>query len=57
MDEKGIALPSRAAAAWGWRRRRFEFEEFGKREEFSVKSWYQDVQTGAGADALLLPPN
>jgi DNA invertase Pin-like site-specific DNA recombinase len=35
---------------------RFEIEEFGKREGFSVKSWHQDVQTGARADALLLRP-
>jgi DNA invertase Pin-like site-specific DNA recombinase len=34
----------------------FEIEGFGSREGFSVKSWYQDVQTGAGADALLLRP-
>jgi hypothetical protein len=35
---------------------RHEIEAFGAREGFSVKSWYQDVQTGAGADALLLRP-
>jgi DNA invertase Pin-like site-specific DNA recombinase len=35
---------------------RFEIETFGKREGFTVKSWHQDVQTGAGADALLLRP-
>src|SRR5215469_16359021 len=35
---------------------RFEIEAFGAREGFSVKSWHQDVQTGAGADALLLRP-
>jgi DNA invertase Pin-like site-specific DNA recombinase len=35
---------------------RFEIEEFGKRDGVSVKSWYQDVQTGAGAGALLLRP-
>jgi Resolvase, N terminal domain len=35
---------------------RFEIEAFGAREGFSVKSWYQGVQTGAGADALLLRP-
>lgn len=31
---------------------RFEIEAFGVREGFAVRSWYQDVQTGAGADAL-----
>ena len=35
---------------------RFEIEAFGAREGFSVKSCYQGVQTGAGADALLLRP-
>jgi DNA invertase Pin-like site-specific DNA recombinase len=35
---------------------RFEIEAFGAREGFSINSWYQDVQTGAGADALLLRP-
>src|SRR6202007_3083331 len=29
---------------------------FAVREGFSVNSWYQDVQSGAGADALLLRP-
>ena len=35
---------------------RSEIEAFGAREGFSVKTWYQDVQTGKGADALLLRP-
>jgi DNA invertase Pin-like site-specific DNA recombinase len=35
---------------------RFDIEAFGQREGFSVRSWHQDVQTGAGADALLLRP-
>src|ERR1700726_4804417 len=35
---------------------RFEIEAFGEREGFAVKDWHQDVQTGAGADALLLRP-
>ena len=35
---------------------RHEIEVFGPREAFSIKSWHQDVQTGAGADALLLRP-
>jgi DNA invertase Pin-like site-specific DNA recombinase len=35
---------------------RFDIEHFGKREGFSVLSWYQDIQTGAGKDALLLRP-
>ena len=35
---------------------RQEIEAFGLREGFSIKSWHQDVQTGAGVDALLLRP-
>jgi len=35
---------------------RHEIEAFALREGFVVRSWYQDVQTGAGADALLLRP-
>jgi hypothetical protein len=32
---------------------RHEIEAFGAREGFSVKSWYQDMQTGVGTDALM----
>jgi len=35
---------------------RHEIEAFGVREGSAVRSWYQDVQTGAGADALHLHP-
>jgi DNA invertase Pin-like site-specific DNA recombinase len=35
---------------------RRDIEVFGQREEFAVRSWHQDVQTGAGADALILRP-
>jgi DNA invertase Pin-like site-specific DNA recombinase len=35
---------------------RFDIEHFGNREGFSITSWYQDIQTGAGKDALLLRP-
>ena len=35
---------------------RREMEDFGAREGFTVNSWYQDVQTGGGADALQLRP-
>jgi hypothetical protein len=48
------ALVSRAAAAWGWGTH--DIESFESREGFAVKSWHQDIQTGAGADALLLRP-
>lgn len=35
---------------------RYEIERFASQEGFDVKSWRQDVQTGGGADALLLRP-
>jgi DNA invertase Pin-like site-specific DNA recombinase len=35
---------------------RHDIEVFSEREGFAVKTWYQDVQTGAGSDALLLRP-
>jgi hypothetical protein len=33
---------------------RQDIDSFGEREGFKVKSWYQDIQAGAGKDALLL---
>ena len=35
---------------------RRDIEAFGAREGFSPRAFYQDVQTGAGADALRLRP-
>jgi len=35
---------------------RHEIERFAVQEGFEVRSWYQDVQSGGGADALLLRP-
>ena len=35
---------------------RKDIEAFAAREGFHINSWHQDVQTGAGADALLLRP-
>ncbi len=35
---------------------RSDIEAFGAREGFRVRSWYQDVQTGAGKDPLPLRP-
>jgi DNA invertase Pin-like site-specific DNA recombinase len=51
-----VSTQEQGRSGLGLAAQRFEIEEFGKREGFSVKSWYQDVQTGAGADALLLRP-
>lgn len=33
-----------------------DIERFAMKEGLSIKSWYQDIQTGAGKDALLLRP-
>src|ERR1700730_16018268 len=35
---------------------RHEVERFASQEGLEVRSWYQDIQTGGGADALLLRP-
>ncbi len=35
---------------------RHEIERFALQEGFEVRSWHQDIQTGGGADALLLRP-
>src|SRR6202046_4690159 len=35
---------------------RHDIEVFGAKEGFFVKSWHQDIQTGAGKDALLMRP-
>jgi DNA invertase Pin-like site-specific DNA recombinase len=51
-----ISTREQGRSGLGLAAQRFEIEAFGAREGFSVKSWYQDVQTGAGADALLLRP-
>jgi DNA invertase Pin-like site-specific DNA recombinase len=51
-----VSTQEQGRSGLGLAAQRFEIEEFGKREGFSVRSWYQDVQTGAGADALLLRP-
>jgi len=40
----------------GLEAQRHDIEVFAAREGFAVKSWHQDVQTGAGANALLLRP-
>jgi DNA invertase Pin-like site-specific DNA recombinase len=35
---------------------RHDIESFSAREDFTIRSWHQDIQTGAGKDALLLRP-
>jgi DNA invertase Pin-like site-specific DNA recombinase len=40
----------------GLEAQRFEIKQFAVCEGFSINSWHQDIQTGAGTDALLLRP-
>ena len=69
MSDYGEGLTTQAAIGYlrvstrekdrsglGLAAQRHEIEAFSKREGFAVRSWYQDVQTGAGADALHLRP-
>ena len=51
-----VSTREQGRSGLGLAAQRAEIERFAAREEFSIKSWYQDIQTGAGADALLLRP-
>ena len=51
-----VSTKEQGRSGLGLAAQRRDIETFGEREGFSIKSWYQDVQTGAGADALLLRP-
>jgi DNA invertase Pin-like site-specific DNA recombinase len=51
-----VSTREQGRSGLGLAAQRFEIEAFGMREGFSVKVWHQDVQTGAGKDALLLRP-
>lgn len=50
------SAPRNEAAEACLESQRHEIADFGAREGFAVNSWYQDVQTGRGADALQLRP-
>lgn len=51
-----VSTQEQGRSGLGLAAQRWEIEAFGVREGFSVKSWHQDVQTGAGTDALLQRP-
>jgi len=51
-----VSTQEQGRSGLGLAAQRFEIECFGAREGFTIKSWHQDIQTGAGADALLLRP-
>ena len=51
-----VSTQEQGRSGLGLAAQRHEIEAFALREGFTVRSWRQDVQTGAGADALLLRP-
>jgi DNA invertase Pin-like site-specific DNA recombinase len=51
-----VSTQEQGRSGLGLEAQRKDVETFGAREGFTVKSWYQDIQTGAGKDALLLRP-
>jgi len=51
-----VSTREQGRSGLGLAAQRSEIEAFGAQQGFSVKSWYQDVQAGAGADALQLRP-
>jgi DNA invertase Pin-like site-specific DNA recombinase len=51
-----VSTREQGRSGLGLAAQRHEIESFGGSEGFSVKSWHQDIQTGGGADALLLRP-
>lgn len=51
-----VSTREQGRSGLGLAAQRHEIEAFALREGLAVRSWHQDVQTGAGADALLLRP-
>ena len=51
-----VSTKEQGRSGLGLAAQRHEIEVFGEREGLAIRAWHQDVQTGAGADALLLRP-
>jgi DNA invertase Pin-like site-specific DNA recombinase len=51
-----VSTREQGRSGLGLAAQRLDIDAFGGREGLSIKSWYQDIQTGAGKDALLLRP-
>jgi DNA invertase Pin-like site-specific DNA recombinase len=51
-----VSTSEQGRSGLGLAAQRHDIENFGAREGFTIQSWHQDVQTGAGKDALLLRP-
>ncbi len=51
-----VSTQEQGRSGLGLAAQRHDIEVFAAREGFWIRGWYQDVQTGAGADALVLRP-
>lgn len=51
-----VSTREQGRSGLGLAAQRHDIETFGAKEGFVVKSWHQDIQTGAGKDALLMRP-
>jgi DNA invertase Pin-like site-specific DNA recombinase len=51
-----VSTREQGRSGLGLAAQRREIETFGAKEGFTVTAWYQDIQTGAGKDALLMRP-
>jgi DNA invertase Pin-like site-specific DNA recombinase len=52
----GVSTAKQGRSGLGLAAQRCDIEAFGACEGLSIKSWHQDIQTGAGKDGLLLRP-
>jgi len=51
-----VSTREQGRSGLGLAAQREDIRRFAAREGFRIRSWYQDIQTGAGRDALLLRP-
>jgi DNA invertase Pin-like site-specific DNA recombinase len=51
-----VSTREQGRSGLGLAAQRYDIGVFGAREGFPIQSWHQDIQTGAGKDALLLRP-
>jgi DNA invertase Pin-like site-specific DNA recombinase len=51
-----VSTREQGRSGLGLAAQRRDIETFSAKEGLFVKSWHQDIQTGAGKDALLLRP-
>jgi DNA invertase Pin-like site-specific DNA recombinase len=49
-----VSTSEQGRSGLGLAAQRHDIENFGVREGYAIKSWHQDIQTGAGKDALLM---